>query len=240
MIRRDAHRSGGSPRGAGCGEGVAGLGAPRLTLLRGVVLCGGRSRRMGTDKALLVGPDGRTLLERALATVEASGACAALACGAAARYDDHLGGTRGRVLDRFGADAGPLGALASALDASVLDASAPDAPAWTLTLPVDMPGVGPELLDRLWRRAAEADADLCLARGPRGIEPLLGAFGPRCGAVARELLAQGERRPVALTDPRHGLRAVELELGGAEAERQLQNLNHPADWERATLGSEAP
>jgi len=40
----------------------------------GVVLAGGRSVRMGQDKALLTLPDGRTLLERAIETLRQAGA----------------------------------------------------------------------------------------------------------------------------------------------------------------------
>ncbi|MEO0651070.1 MAG: molybdenum cofactor guanylyltransferase [Planctomycetota bacterium] len=218
------------PEGSHPEAGRAGSAVERA-VVRGAVLCGGRSRRMGTDKALLVGAEGRTLLERALRTVEAVGARAAIACGASERYHDHLTPERELRLDDAPAGAGPLGGLVTVLE------DTPDH-GWTVTLPVDMVGVSAELLQRLLEHAQRAEADLCLASGPRGLEPLLGAFGPACAPLARRLLAAGERRPIALADRRHGLKAVELRLAPDEAARALCNLNHPTDWERVALRAE--
>lgn len=190
--------------------------------IEGVVLCGGRSRRMGTDKALLADERERTLLERAASTLETITDRVVFAVGPTERYADHLNDGRRLVVDDEAAGDGPLAGLAAALSAT--------SARWTVCLPVDMPGVDAELVRALIERANETQADLCLARGVRGVEPLLGVFGPRCADVARRLLADGERRPVALADPRHGLHAVELRVEGDT--RALRNLNHPDDWQR--------
>lgn len=177
---------------------------------------------MGTDKALLADRTGLTLLERAARVLEQVSDELLLAVGPEPRYADHLGAGRRAVLDRSGAGDGPLAGLSAALGAA-------DG-AWVVAAPVDMPGLNPELFDRLLARAREDGSDLCLALGPRGPEPLLGAFGPRCAARADELLETGERRPLALADPGGGLRASLLELGDEESERCLTNLNTPEDW----------
>lgn len=197
----------------------------------GAVLCGGRSRRMGTDKALLEDDQRRTLLERAARTLEPLCETVLLAVGPALRYHDHCGPGRRLVVDAVGAGDGPLAGLAAVL------ALAAHEGAVLLTTPVDMPGTTPELFASLLERLRAEGGDLCLVRGPRGIEPLLGAFGPRSAGVARALLAAGERRPVALADPDHGLRAVTLELDDSQSRARLVNLNTPEDW-RALAGGD--
>ena len=77
----------------------------------GVVFCGGRSVRMGSDKALLE-LEGRSLLEHAVDTLRELTPHVFLATGPAERYAE-LG--LERVLDKTGG-AGPLAGLAAALE----------------------------------------------------------------------------------------------------------------------------
>jgi molybdopterin-guanine dinucleotide biosynthesis protein A len=199
-------------------ERITGPPRERIT---GVVLCGGRSRRMGTDKARLEWPAGTTLLAHALGELETVADSVFLAVGPQSRYEDHLGPGRTALVDAPGAD-GPLAGLAQALSRCHTD--------WLVCLPVDLPGVEARDLLELLERAMEPGTDLVLVRGPRGLEPLLGVFGPRCAAVAAALLASGERRPVALADPRCGLVLREVPWLDAGAEARLRNLNSPADF----------
>lgn len=75
--------------------------------LLGAVLAGGRSSRFGSDKALALMPDGRTLIEHAVAAI-APHVEAVVVCGRAAE------GLIG-LADRPAADMGPLGGLNAAL-----------------------------------------------------------------------------------------------------------------------------
>lgn len=194
--------------------------------VRGAVLCGGASVRMGRDKALLR-LDGRTLLERALASL--SGVCdeVVLCCGKEPRYAE-LG--HELVLDNL-PGGGPLAGVEAAL--------ARLAPGETLAvLAVDLPHAGPPVLRRLLLELVQSGRHAALARSPRGLEPLVSVWRAEALEGVRGALARGERRMVApfqgLSD--HGTLLVqEVCFDEGFAPRAFDNLNTPLDWERAAL-----
>lgn len=106
-------------------------------MLRAAVLAGGRSSRMGQDKALLV-LDGQTLLERALALLAATGAAQLLVNG---RPQHPLGVAD--VLPHCGPPGGVLSLLAWLHQHGGLD-GAP-----LLLIPVDMPLLTLPTLEKL-------------------------------------------------------------------------------------------
>jgi molybdopterin-guanine dinucleotide biosynthesis protein A len=117
-----------------------------------LLLCGGKSLRFGSDKALAL-VAGRPLLDRTLDTARSRAGRVLLAPGRAPRYAD-----RGvpLVLDPPGSD-GPLAGLVAGL--RVLDA------AYVFLLAVDLPGLTPEALDRLTAAfEAEPPVDLVMPR----------------------------------------------------------------------------
>lgn len=97
----------------------------------GVILAGGHSSRMGTDKALLT-IDGKTLLEHAQQLLSACGAERIIVC----RNDEDPA----HISDQF-KDSGPLGGIHAALTE---DATLP-----TLVIPVDLPLLQSKELSRL-------------------------------------------------------------------------------------------
>ena len=106
----------------------------------GVVLAGGRSSRMGRDKARLAWRD-QSLLAHACATLQAAGTCEVVVSG---DYPEYAG-----IPDALPA-LGPLGGLASVVDAL------PDGV--LLLVPVDMPLLTPELLTNVqFKDAYELD-----------------------------------------------------------------------------------
>jgi molybdenum cofactor guanylyltransferase len=105
----------------------------------GFVLAGGRSSRMGTDKALAL-VAGIPLIQIALATVAAAGVPAKIA---GARSP--LAAFAQEIPDTW-PDAGPLGGIHAALSAAVAD--------WNLFLPVDLPLMPASLLACLLQCAA--------------------------------------------------------------------------------------
>lgn len=146
-----------------------------------VVLAGGRSTRMGRDKARLTLADGRTLLARQLGLIRAAGAAEIFV---SARPEQELElGDATLVIDR-NPDCGPLGGIAAALAAT----SHPH----LLVLAID-----------LARMPAAYLATLVVGRSPTcGVIPLrqgrpepLAAIYPREAApLATQALAAGERR----------------------------------------------
>ena len=201
-------------------------------LLGGVVLCGGRSRRMGRDKAL-VALGGRTLLERAVAVLASRAPRVALACGPAERYRE-LGLTL--RLDRSGpasagsAGFGPLAGIEAGLAGSLADAPAGG---WVLVLACDLPEVPPDALDRLLARAAEGGSDAVLFETARGPEPLCAAYHTDLLPAVRAALDGGERRAIApFRYPLAGgdlPRVARLAVPESAARAFERNLNTPAD-----------
>jgi molybdopterin-guanine dinucleotide biosynthesis protein A len=179
----------------------------------GIVLAGGASRRMGTDKRLVL-VDGEPMLRR-VATAVASVADELLVVVAPNRPIPPflLESLDARVVTDGRPDAGPL----AGMEAGLLEAAADR----VLVVAGDLPWVEPELLRSLVGGLTGADA--AMAEGRRGPEPLLAAY--RRGqalAAATRLLDAGERRARALL---HELTiATVADPGGSS-----RNVNEPAD-----------
>ncbi len=195
----------------------------------GALLCGGMSRRMGRDKALLALGE-RTLLERALVALDSVCAEVRLCCGAQPRYAE-LG--RSLLLDRQ-PEGGPLAGVEAAL-ASLATHEC------LVVAPVDLPWLTPGVLEELVAARAAADADVACARSALGLEPLVSVWAARCLPAVQAALQRGERRMVApmarLSD--HGtLTLVEVTFTARSLARAFDNLNTPLDWQRAVLETE--
>lgn len=201
----------------------------------GAVLCGGRSRRMGRDKALIEF-EGRTLLERCLDELEAVCGRVVLACGTTPRYEQF---GRELALDSR-ADAGPLAGLLAALDAARTE--------WTIAVACDMPHVDREVLHELARFAAAGAWDVTMLGGDLGVEPLCAVYHRRCQPHVLAALERGESRLISFHDS-----AIDASAAGAatlrvtemrtdlfppalrtRAKLAASNLNTPADLARAT------
>lgn len=198
---------------------------PRLELDPwGVVFCGGQSRRMGRDKALIL-LGGATLIERATRVLLELTPRVLLASGPTPRYPE-LGFEC--VLDR-GPDLGPLGGLEAAL-ARVEAAGGRH----VLAVACDMPRVTAGVLRALLERARAEEADVTLVATPDGEEPLCAVYAVGVLPAVRRALAAGERRMNAFHDAVRVLRVPEGELEPGCA----ANLNTPA--ELAAFGQEVP
>ena len=167
----------------------------------GIVLAGGRGARLGlgAPKARVV-LAGRTLLERALATL--SLACDAVVVVAPETIDLGDAGVQ-RVYDVPGF-AGPLAGLVAGLEAC-RDADC-------CVLGVDFPLVPPAwplaLLERLATRRASSPAGVALAGVPRPAgesQPLVAAYGAGAAARLRVALERG------VTSLRGGLGALAVD-----------------------------
>jgi molybdopterin-guanine dinucleotide biosynthesis protein A len=177
----------------------------------GFVLAGGRSSRMGRDKALLR-HGGTTLVEHLARTVLKAAGSVALV-GDPARYASF-----GYPVyqDKF-PGCGPVGGIYTALAVSSAD--------WNLIVACDMPGVSGEVLGRLLDSAAEPGAGNCVvAVGPAGeLEPL-------CAVYHRDCLPVLER---AIREKRFRMRDLVAELEARSMlvdPAVLANVNTPAEW----------
>jgi molybdopterin-guanine dinucleotide biosynthesis protein A len=179
----------------------------------GFVLAGGRSSRMGRNKALLP-YHGRPLVEFVAATVSRA------AGGATLVGDPNLFGNLEfpAIPDRYPGE-GPLGGILTALAHSRAD--------WNLVAACDLPGLTAPFLSELLDRAASLDADALLPAGPSGRpEPLCAVYHLRAGEHLEQAFAAGTRKITAALE---GLHVIRWELPEAAI---FHNVNTPDDWAR--------
>lgn len=182
----------------------------------GVVLCGGRSSRMGQDKALLTWPPaGRTLLEHALDRL-APQVEELLVVGDPAKH----GEAGPFVVPDLWPGSGPLGGLLTAMRYATHDR--------LLVLAVDMPLVDASLLERLKNAMGNQTDSVVPRRGERW-EPLSAAYHRRCSTVFETMFHAGERRMVKALEQ---VRTTWVEFPtheGAPFTDPFLNLNRPQD-----------
>jgi molybdopterin-guanine dinucleotide biosynthesis protein A len=175
-------------------------------MIVGLVLAGGRSSRMGEDKAMLR-IDGRSLLERSLRALWDAGAERVA-----------ISGTRaGGIPDRW-PDSGPVGGIASAMH------GLPDGE-W-LVVPVDMPRLGHELLGPLLAERS------CAATHWRGHPLPMRLTMDAAAREALEALMTEPGRACSIAALQAKLGAVALPLDGLDTQL-LVNCNTPDEWREA-------
>lgn len=183
----------------------------------GWVLTGGRSSRMGEDKALLE-LDGRALALRAADEV-------AKVCGSVALVGDpsrYVPLGLPVVADHFPGQ-GPLAGIDAALSATEAD--------WNLIVACDMPSLNSAWLDTLFSTAEAAEeVDAVVpehADGKR--EPLCAVYHRRCGAAVRKALENGVRGVIEMHS---GLDPSRVRYVRVHQPEQFANLNTPAELKR--------
>jgi molybdopterin-guanine dinucleotide biosynthesis protein A len=188
--------------------------------LTGFVLAGGRSTRMGTDKALLT-LGGETLLARALKTLGPVASDVRI-LGSAEKF----GGGRWPVVEDIFPGCGPLGGIHAALSASASELN--------LMLAVDLPFVPVPLLNFLIGRAKASGAMVTVPRSGGRFQPLCAVYGKSFTGVAEQALRAGQNKIDPLFSAVRTLiiEQAELEAQGFSPE-VFRNLNTPFDWEQA-------
>lgn len=184
------------------------------------ILAGGKSTRMGTDKAF-VPLNGRTLLARML--------------DAARSLTPHVSivGDRTKyaafapVVEDIVPGCGPLGGIHAALRSSSTDLN--------VILAVDTPFVSLALLQFLVARARNSpDSVVTVPRANGGLEPLCAIYRREFTTAAEEALRTGRYKIDALFDPgsTQVIGAEELQTAGFSPQI-FRNLNSPSDLAQA-------
>ena len=182
--------------------------------LAGVVLCGGRSVRMGVDKATIE-MGGATLLDRAVSRLtEVCDPVLIAPGGLSLRVDAR------RLIPDALPGAGPLGGIVAALHRSPHSLLAVAA--------VDMPWLDPALLRLLAARIGDHDVALCQTQ--RGLEPLHAVYARSALPVAEAALHSADRslRGVIARLRARTIAEEDWRTAGF-SERFASNVNTPAD-----------
>lgn len=147
--------------------------------LTAAILAGGAARRLdGLDKGLQP-LGGRPLVAWAVDALQAAGVRRIVVV--ANRNRDLYARHAPVVADRAEGFRGPLAGIATALDVC--------ATPWLLCVPVDCPRPPPDLLTRLWQRAAKTDCAAVVAEAGGRPEPLFALYRRTLASSAAAALA---------------------------------------------------
>ncbi len=193
--------------------------------LGGFVLAGGKSSRMGTDKALLT-VGGATLLARAVSLLEPLARAVVIVGPPRLQKETNV-----KVVQDAYPECGPLGGIATALAAAEQK--------WNLIIACDLPYLTNEWLQYLIQRATISDGEAVMAENEKGWEPLCAMYRHSLGAKISAALERGVRKVTV------GLEDAKVEIvSRAEWKkfdprgRLFKNVNTPEDYAeaRALLG----
>jgi molybdopterin-guanine dinucleotide biosynthesis protein A len=185
----------------------------------GFVLAGGKSSRMGANKALLA-LNGSTLVERTKAIVEQ-------VCERVFILGSHeLYGAFGDCYEDVYPNCGPLGGIHVAL----LNSQTP----YSLIIAVDTPFISAEFLGYIIERALNSSSMVTAPRIGGMVQPLCAVFSRNFLPVAEAALKSGKYKVEATFPKEQTLVLTEADLGQFEmAAEMFENLNTPEDFERA-------
>ena len=178
-----------------------------------IIFAGGKSSRMGRDKALLPFGEYSTLCEyqyqrlaKIFETVHISTKEAKFDFDAPLIYDCYP-------------QSSPLVGLISIFETIESDEC--------FILSVDAPFVDEQVIKRLYKQSEESLADAIIAQSPGGNQPLCGIYRRSILPYAKEFIAQENHKLNAL------LRRADTTFVLFEDEAPFDNLNHPHEYEKA-------
>ncbi|MBV9574020.1 MAG: molybdenum cofactor guanylyltransferase [Acidobacteriales bacterium] len=189
------------------------------------ILAGGKSSRMGADKAFLL-VEGQTLLERALETAWAV-AKDVRVVGPARKFASFA-----LVVEDVYPGRGPLGGIHAALLSTATQ--------FNLILAVDVPFVQPEFLRYLIAEAAASEAPVTLCENGGRLHPLSAIYRSSFAQVAGRSLEAGRNKIDTLFSEAGARIISETEMSRAGfSPHLLDNVNTPAELEAARESAEA-
>ncbi len=185
----------------------------------GLVLAGGKSRRMGHDKALL-DHDGQLQLDFVVGLLGAS-VDRVFVSTRADQSDDEARQRYEKIVDRYD-DLGPVAGILSALD----EHPAVD---W-LVVACDLPNVDKQTLETLLQQRGGEQPFTAYKSSYDGLpEPLCAIYHRGCGAIVRQFVDDG------INCPRKILIRSETRLLEQHDGTSLDNVNTPDDLQNSRL-----
>ena len=195
----------------------------------GVILAGGKSRRMGEDKRfLLVGEI--TLLDRAVSVM---GKLFSEVLVVIAQDSPPLAVTGCTVSRDLIANCGSLGGLYTGLARATNER--------IFVVACDMPFLNSDMIR--WFVSRDPDADIVMAKLPDGMQPLHAVYGKRALPVLERMATSHELkiRNITSDSSLHVTAVLPAEWGELDPHaRSFQNVNTPADLEAARASLRNP
>ena len=189
--------------------------------IQGFVLAGGKSSRMGRDKARME-MGGMPLVVRTAELLRPF-VREVTVLGPPERFAD-LGFPV--IADQW-QEVGPLGALCTGLRHSACD--------WNIFLACDLPLLSKGFVQLLVDRIQTAACDIVAPRTKDGWHPLCAAYHTCCRTAFEDALAEKRYSIVALFD-RFRVESITTDqwMAAGLDSRELMNMNTPEDWARVT------
>ncbi|WP_198011354.1 molybdenum cofactor guanylyltransferase [Synechococcus sp. PCC 7335] len=220
---------------------TAALAIPALSVM---ILAGGRSRRMGKDKALLPMGNGQSLLLNTVQIAQMLSTETVVVTPWPERYQDSIPDSVSFIKEPLPPTrpykdllcAGPLSGFAYGWQAISSD--------WCLLLACDLPHLEAAVIQRWWEWLTAYLNDTqspipmaSLAPGPKGWEPLCGYYHRGCVPSLKQYLHRGQNY--------RGQNSFQTWLSNAPIvpyksvpKKMLFNCNTPADWAVASAQSD--
>lgn len=184
-----------------------------------VVLAGGRSRRLGRDKALL--PFAGTILVQHVVDRLATLSTDVLVV---TRVDQHLAVRGARGVEDIRPEGGVLAGIVAGLEAAHNE--------WCLVVGCDMPFVNPDLVGYMISQTP--GYDVVVPHPEVGYEPLHALYHRRCAPAVRRALEAGEMRVVSFYASLRIRCIGPVELAHHDPQgRSFFNINSPEDLAQA-------
>lgn len=201
---------------AACPERLKMKPQTRFTDVAGVILAGGKSRRMGRNKALLE-VNGERMIETAYRRMAELFDEVLLVTNTPESYDF----IPCRKIADIHPGMGPLGGIHAALSSSAADRA--------FVTACDMPGLNRKLIRELC--SIEGGGDVVIPETPGGLEPLHAVYARSCLPKMEKMLHAGERRILSFFDlaqvrmvPRGRIAALDPDYAS------FRNINTPEDF----------
>ncbi len=197
----------------------------------GVLLAGGRARRMGGGDKGFRRLAGRPLMDHVVDRARPQVTRLLInAGGDAARFDAYGLPVAADVVDGF---AGPLAGVLTGLEWAA--AQAPDLP-WVATFATDAPFLPTDLVERLLAAALSAASDLACATSQGRAHPVFGLWPVAMKDDLRRALVDEDVRKIDVFTARHRMIHVDFPVGEVDP---FFNVNTPDDLTQAETLAQA-
>jgi molybdopterin-guanine dinucleotide biosynthesis protein A len=182
--------------------------------ISGAILAGGKSKRMGEDKAL-VKIRNTTLIERAVQAMKPVISRPMIITNAPEKFNYLNLPLYHDVIPNLG----PLGGIYTALNYATDN--------YVLVMACDLPNVTTRIIQELWNRGGRQDI-LVLDAG-FGLEPLCAVYSKRCIPIIKDQIEKGELKVTDFFPKMQKVEVLKLKEIDDSLSGRFLNVNTPAD-----------